>query len=104
MNFYDWETGGCVRRVDVVAQHVYWSESDLVVISSEDSFYVLKFVRAAYNQVVERNGPNSISEEGVEESFEFITEISEQYLSINIALKPDFGLEIVLFTRTEETD
>jgi coatomer subunit beta' len=72
--FYDWETGGCVRRVDVVAKNVYWSESDLVVIAGEDGFYVLKFDRNAYGQAVERaGGAGSIPEDGVESAFEFVT-------------------------------
>ena len=77
LNFYDWETGTCVRRVDVVAKNVIWSESDLVAIICEDAFYVLKFDRTAYQQAVEQSGSRGIGEEGIEESFEFVTEISE---------------------------
>lgn len=75
--FYDWETGGCVRRIDVVAKNVFWSESDLVVIAGEDSFYVLKFIRQEYQQVVDQVGAHAIPEDGIEEAFEFICEISE---------------------------
>lgn len=78
MNFYDWETGGCIRRVDVVAKNVFWSESDLVAITSDEAFYVLKFSRPAYQQALERAGVNGIGEEGIEEAFEFVTEISEK--------------------------
>lgn len=76
--FYDWETGGVVRRVDVVAKNVYWSESDLVVVAGEDGFYVLKFDRGAYGAAVVRaGGAQGVAEDGVEEAFEFVCEISE---------------------------
>lgn len=78
LNFYDWETGAIARRVDVVAKQVFWSESNLVAICSEESFYVLKFNRVAFQTYLERvGGPNGITDEGVEEAFEFVAEISE---------------------------
>ncbi|KAJ3035062.1 Coatomer subunit beta' [Rhizophlyctis rosea] len=77
LNFYDWDTGVCVRRVDVVPKNVYWSESDLVAIACEDTTYVLKFDRIAYQQYLDTHGAGDIGEEGIEEAFEFITEISE---------------------------
>jgi coatomer subunit beta' len=83
LNFYDWETGLCVRRVDVVAKTVYWSESELVAIACDDSTYILKFNRVAYQQYLETNGVGSIGEEGIEEAFEFVTEVSET-LVVNV--------------------
>ncbi|KAJ3194691.1 Coatomer subunit beta' [Irineochytrium annulatum] len=77
LNFYDWDTGICVRRVDVVAKNVYWSDSDLVAIACEETTYVLKFNRVAYQQFLDRNGTNIIGEEGIEEAFDFVTEVSE---------------------------
>lgn len=73
--FYDWDTGVPVRRVDVAAKNVYWSESDLVAITCDDSFYVLKFNRVAYQKKLD-SGVN-FGEEGIEEAFDFITEVSE---------------------------
>ncbi|KAJ3161160.1 Coatomer subunit beta' [Geranomyces michiganensis] len=77
LNFYDWDTGVCVRRVDVVARNVYWSESDLVAIVCDDITYVLRFNRVSYQQYVDRHGVSSITEEGIEEAVEFVTEINE---------------------------
>ncbi len=74
--FYDWDTGVCVRRVDVAARKVFWSESDLVTIVTDDSFYVLKFHRTAYKQYLDRTG-GRIPDGGIEEAFEFISEIHE---------------------------
>jgi coatomer subunit beta' len=64
--FYDWATGGVVRRVDVAATGVYWSESGAtVVIAAENSFYVLAFdadaveAFAATGEVCARPVPDS---------------------------------------------
>ncbi|KAJ3079466.1 Coatomer subunit beta' [Rhizoclosmatium hyalinum] len=77
LNFYDWETGVCVRRVDVVVKNVFWSESDLVAICCDDIAYVLKFNRVAYQQYLDTHGVNSIGEEGIESAFDFVAEVSE---------------------------
>ncbi|KAH6561149.1 hypothetical protein BASA50_004064 [Batrachochytrium salamandrivorans] len=73
--FYDWETGLPVRRVDAAVRTVLWSESDLVAIASEESFYVLKFNRSAYQEHIEGGG--QIAEDGFEAAFDFVTEIAE---------------------------
>ncbi|TPX31203.1 hypothetical protein SmJEL517_g05420 [Synchytrium microbalum] len=77
LNFYDWETGACVRRVEVAAKNVVWSESDLVAIITEDSFYVLKFNRMVFQQQLERKGVASFGEEGLEEAFDFVSDITD---------------------------
>ncbi|KAJ3004069.1 UNVERIFIED_CONTAM: Coatomer subunit beta', partial [Siphonaria sp. JEL0065] len=77
LNFYDWETGVTVRRVDVVVKNVFWSESDLVAICCDDIAYVLKFNRVAYQQYLDTHGPQSIGEEGIESAFDFVAEVSE---------------------------
>lgn len=74
--FWDWETGSVVRRIEVDATNVTWSTSgDLVAITSEDSFYVLRFDRDAYLARVDAG--ESLGDEGVEEAFELVAEISE---------------------------
>ena len=41
--FYDWESAQLVRRIEISAKHVYWSDSaEMVVIAGDESFYVLK--------------------------------------------------------------
>lgn len=43
--FYDWE-GRVVRRIDVAARSVHWSDSgELCAIVGDQSFYILKFDR-----------------------------------------------------------
>ncbi|EGF82956.1 hypothetical protein BATDEDRAFT_18190 [Batrachochytrium dendrobatidis JAM81] len=73
--FYDWETALPVRRVDAAVRNVLWSESDLVAIASEESFYVLRFNRSAYQAHIESGA--QVQEDGFEAAFEFVTEISE---------------------------
>ncbi|CUS10635.1 unnamed protein product [Tuber aestivum] len=75
VGLFDWETGGLVRRIDVVPQNVFWSDSgELVVLACEDAFYVLRFDRDEYVAAVQ-NG--TVEEDGVEAAFEVITDINE---------------------------
>jgi len=46
-----------------------------VAITAEDSFYILRFDRDAYNAKVEKGA--EITDEGVEEGFENVAEMSE---------------------------
>lgn len=74
--FWDWETGAIVRRIEVDATNVSWSASgDLVAITGEDSFYVLRFDRESYQSKVDSG--MSIGDEGVEDAFELVAEVSE---------------------------
>ncbi|RPB06085.1 Coatomer, beta' subunit [Choiromyces venosus 120613-1] len=75
VGLFDWETGGLVRRIDVVPQNVFWSDSgELVVLACEDTFYVLRFDRDEYVAAMQ-NG--TVEEDGVEAAFEVITDINE---------------------------
>ncbi|KAM0270438.1 hypothetical protein ACHAQH_009442 [Verticillium albo-atrum] len=75
VSFFDWASGGLVRRIEVEPRQVYWSDSgELVTLACEDSFYVLRFSREAYNEALQ-NGEGD--EDGVEAAFEVITDINE---------------------------
>ena len=57
---------------------IFWSGSGtLVTITSEDSYYVLRFDRDAYNEKIEAGA--DLGDEGVEEAFDLVAEISEKY-------------------------
>ncbi|KAG5641700.1 hypothetical protein DXG03_004418 [Asterophora parasitica] len=74
--FWDWESGEIVRRIDVDAKNVFWSGTgSLVAIAAEDSFYILRFDRDAYNAKLAEGA--EITDEGVEEAFEVIADVSE---------------------------
>lgn len=75
VSFFDWATGGLVRRIEVEPKQVYWSDSgELVAIACEDTFYILRFSRENYVEAVQSG---EIEEDGVESAFEVITDISE---------------------------
>lgn len=60
---------------------VFWSGTGtLVAICAEDSYYVLRFDRDAYNAKLEEGA--EIGDEGVEEAFELIAEIPESSVLI----------------------
>jgi coatomer subunit beta' len=60
----------------VDATNVSWSQSgELVAITAEDSFYVLRFDREAYNSRLDSG--EVIGDEGVEEAFDVVADISE---------------------------
>lgn len=74
--FYDWNTGRVVRRIDVAARGVYWSESGAtVVIAGESSFYVLSYLSEAVTAFFAGGG--EADEDGIEDAFELQTEIPE---------------------------
>jgi coatomer subunit beta' len=75
--FWDWESGEVVRRIDVDARGVHWSTSGtLAAITTEEGFFILRFDREAYDNAVA--GGTDVGDEGVEEAFEVVAEISER--------------------------
>lgn len=75
VSFYDWATGGLVRRIEEDPRGVYWSDSgELVALACEDTFYVLRFSRENYIEAVQAG---EIDEDGVEAAFELVSQISE---------------------------
>lgn len=79
ISFYDWRTGGLVRRIEVEPKQVYWSESgELVALACEDSTYVLRFSRENYNEAVQAG---LVEDDGVEAAFDVVTDISESVRS-----------------------
>lgn len=74
--FYDWETGKLVRRVDVAAEQISWSESgELLSIITGDTFYILRFDREIFLTAL-KNGEHN-DEDGAEDSFDVIYDISD---------------------------
>lgn len=74
--FYDWSTGALVRRINVEARQVLWSQTNaLVTIVTDDSYYVLRFNREAYDAYVASG--YATDDDGFEDAFEVVAEISE---------------------------
>ena len=101
--FWGWESEEIFRRIDVEARivsflkflsfnpihlffvWVFWSgTSSLVAVTAEDSF-LYSSIRDAYNAKVDEGV--EITEEGVEEAFEVVAEVSE--VSLKLFLSPN---------------
>jgi len=69
--FYDWETQKLVRRIEIQAKQVFWSDSgNLVAIAADDQYFVLKYNPEAVQGA-------TLTEDGVEDAFELLEEVSE---------------------------
>ncbi|KAF4315505.1 hypothetical protein JM18_008719 [Phytophthora kernoviae] len=74
---FDWEEMRLIRKIDVVAKNVFWSENgSLVVLACESSFFVLRYNKELVAQAFAA-GTNS-AEEGVDGAFDLLHEISEK--------------------------
>ena len=74
--FFDWAESKLVRRIDVQPREIKWSESgDLLVVVCEESFFVLRYNRELVSAAFDSGAP--IGEEGVDDAFEVVHEISE---------------------------
>lgn len=75
--FYDWDSYAMVRRIDLETKSVFWSDAgDLVAITDESGFYMLRFDRDAVAAAALATGDEAatIEAEGVEAAFELIHE------------------------------
>ncbi|KAK5959392.1 coatomer subunit beta' PWA37_003348 [Arxiozyma heterogenica] len=86
--FFDWESGTLVRRIDVNAHDVIWSDNgDLVMIingkenrsSEEASAYVLLFNKDLYTEAISTDEVDE--DEGIEEAFDVLYELNEPITS-----------------------
>nr|GMD37286.1 coatomer subunit beta'-2 isoform X1 [Ipomoea batatas] len=75
--FYDWADCRLIRRIDVNVKNLYWADSgDLLAIASDSSFYILKYNRDVVS--AHFDGGRSVDDQGIEEAFELLYEISER--------------------------
>mmetsp|Transcript_20959 Transcript_20959/g.34623 ORF Transcript_20959/g.34623 Transcript_20959/m.34623 type:complete len:958 (-) Transcript_20959:266-3139(-) len=75
--FFDWAECRLVRRIDVQPKEVRWSESgELVCLACEDSLFLLRYKREVVAAAFDAGDP--IGEEGVDDTFDLVHEISEQ--------------------------
>ena len=75
--FYDWSSSQLVRRIDVSAKAIHWSEQgDRVAIVSEEGVFILRFNQEAVAQAL---ATGHVDEgEGVEEAFDLEHEVNER--------------------------
>jgi len=78
--FYDWDTGVFIRKIDVDAKDVYWSDAgNMVCIATNDSSYVLSYDAQATASAVAMGQTND--EVGIEGTFDLLYEISDTVTS-----------------------
>eukprot|EP00546_Thalassionema_frauenfeldii_P010541 CAMPEP_0178915812 /NCGR_PEP_ID=MMETSP0786-20121207/12251_1 /TAXON_ID=186022 /ORGANISM="Thalassionema frauenfeldii, Strain CCMP 1798" /LENGTH=850 /DNA_ID=CAMNT_0020588997 /DNA_START=388 /DNA_END=2940 /DNA_ORIENTATION=- len=74
--FYDWESGSFVRKIDVAAKDVFWSDAgNMVLLSCEDSAYVLSYNAQVTSQAIATGQIDQ--ENGIDGSFELLYEIND---------------------------
>eukprot|EP00187_Rhodella_violacea_P017904 CAMPEP_0184723034 /NCGR_PEP_ID=MMETSP0314-20130426/23906_1 /TAXON_ID=38298 /ORGANISM="Rhodella maculata, Strain CCMP 736" /LENGTH=825 /DNA_ID=CAMNT_0027187745 /DNA_START=84 /DNA_END=2558 /DNA_ORIENTATION=+ len=79
--FYDWESLQLIRKIEVETRNVFWSpNSELVAITGEQSFYVLRYNRDVVDQELEANG-GKINPDGIETAFSLVCEVAEKVMS-----------------------
>lgn len=75
---YDWDTLELIRRIEVDAVNLYWSEfGDLLCISTEENFFVLKYYPDIVAKGREVGTDEYVSEDGHEHAFDAIADIPE---------------------------
>lgn len=75
--FYDWDDLQLVRRIDVEAKGVYWSDQGHVLaIVGESCFYVLQYSQDAVYKALESGG-GQLPEDGVEDAFQLVHEVPD---------------------------
>ncbi|CAI9740725.1 subunit beta' [Octopus vulgaris] len=74
--FYDWESTDLIRRIEITPKHIYWSDNgELVCISTEQSFFILKYSAEAFEKA--KDTKEGVTEDGIEEAFDVVGEIEE---------------------------
>ncbi|XP_060578773.1 coatomer subunit beta'-like isoform X2 [Ruditapes philippinarum] len=74
--FYDWDTTELIRRIEITPKNVFWSENgELMCLSTEDSFFILKYNPDAVEKATENK--ELVTEDGIEEAFDVVGETEE---------------------------
>eukprot|EP00624_Nannochloropsis_granulata_P000841 evm.model.NODE_13642_length_12762_cov_21.701221.2 len=76
--FLDWEEGALIRRIDVNPRAIYWNETgEIVLLACEDSYFVLRYNKEAVAAAI---AGGQVGDEGIEEAFELLHELSDKYM------------------------
>ena len=64
------------RRIEITPRDIYWNEGgELVCISTEESFFILKYNSEAAAKALQTK--ENLTEDGVEDAFDVVAEIQE---------------------------
>jgi len=74
--FYDWDSGEFVRKIDVDAKEVYWSDSgNMVCVATKESAYVLSYNAQAAASAIAMGQVSA--EDGIDGTFDLMYEIND---------------------------
>nr|CAG4649109.1 EOG090X01FO [Scapholeberis mucronata]SVE93462.1 EOG090X01FO [Scapholeberis mucronata] len=77
LSFYEWDNLTLIRRIEIQPRGVYWSENgELVSISTEDSYFVLRYDADAVAKSLETK-EGLTDDAGIETAFEMLSEVQE---------------------------
>jgi len=80
IDFFDWDSGKPIRRIEVNPKLVFWSETgEMVVIACENEFYVLRLNKTLIDKYLEQG--IDVGDQGIDGSFTVEKTISEQVKS-----------------------
>ncbi|KAH3667213.1 hypothetical protein OGAPHI_002862 [Ogataea philodendri] len=80
ISLYNWDSGDLVRRIDVEAEDVIWSENgELVLIVSNETAFALRFDKDVFQEHLS-NGTID-PQEGCEDCFEVLYDVQDQIVS-----------------------
>ncbi|XP_065191784.1 coatomer subunit beta'-like [Sycon ciliatum] len=75
--FYTWDSLELVRRILIVPHKVYWSDNgELIAICTDEAYFILRFDQSAVDTAFEHK-EDIDPEDGIEQAFDFVSEISE---------------------------
>ncbi len=78
--FYDWDSGLFIRKIDVAAKEVYWSDGgNLVCIATKDGAYVLSYDAQAAASAIAMGQVSP--EDGIDGTFDLLYEINDSVSS-----------------------
>ena len=74
--FYTWEGKHLIQRIEIQAKDVIWNQkqTNLLAITSKDSFFLLEYQPDVVKEAVSAAAEDEPIEEGVDDSFEVISE------------------------------
>ena len=77
LSFYEWDNLTLIRRIEIQAKGVFWSENgELLCISTEDSYFVLRYDADAVAKSLETK--EGLTEDaGYETALEMLSEVQE---------------------------
>jgi coatomer subunit beta' len=75
LSFYDFESLELIRRIEISAKLVFWADSGLVAVVTEESYFILKYNAEEASHCLATN--EGIDEDGIDSAFDVVGEVEE---------------------------